>query len=356
MKGGTLTGIANGDLVVLSSNKPRVMYGGDGTGTLGVLKEGANTNTTHFSQAFDNAYWTMIGSGVAAPTVTADAATAPDGTATADRVQMAATTTGQLAIAYSTAGCAQGNVSMSCFVRGVSGSGTTDIGVVTDASTYSTTACAFVSTSWTRCTLDNIAVATDGSLFFGNSTNVNGGTARAASDVYLWGCQCEAGDRTTSYIPTTSANVTRATESLTAAIAWPSSATASMSAQVVTPSHIDTLDTAFMLRLNSTNYFLDYTSSGPNKADIDIASSVTTQSTVGSWAAGALNWVGLKYDGTKQYSCLGGTCASANQTLTLPSGSMTLRIGEDSSGGGDQPAAVIKNLCLDISSTVCVTQ
>ncbi len=356
MKGGTLTGIANGDVVILSSNKPRVMYGGAGTGVLGVLKEPASVNVVHYSEAFDNVYWAQYGGGAAAPSVTADAAVAPDGATTADRVQIAATTTGQYSIVYASAACAQGTASVSCFVRGVSGSGTTDIGVVVDAATYATAPCAFVSTSWTRCTSENNTVVTDGSLFFGNSTFENGGTARNASDVYLWGCQCEAQTRTTSYIPTTSASASRAVEHLAASVTWPLSATASMSAQVVTPSHIDTLDTAFMLSVNASNYFLDYTGSGPNKADIDIATSVTSQSTVASWAASSLNWVGLKYDGTKQYSCLNGTCASANQTLVLPSGSMTLSIGEDLSGGGDQPAAVIKNLCLDVSSTVCVTQ
>ncbi len=356
MKGGTLTGIANGDVVVLTSNKPRVMYGGDGTGVLGVLKEPAATNFTHYSEQLDNAYWTPIGAGAADPIVTANAATAPDGASTADHINMAATSANQLSIMYSTAGCAAGLDSMSCFVRGVSGSGTTDIGVVTDASVYSTAACSFVSTSWTRCTLDNITVVSDGSLFFGNSSNVNGHTVRAASDVYLWGCQCEAGDRTTSYIPTTSANVARAKDVLTASVTWPSSSTASMSAQLVTPSHIDTSDTAFMLSTNGTNYFVDYTSSGPNKVDVDIAGSVTSKSTVGSWAASAVNWVGLKYDGTKLYSCLNGTCANSTVALTLPSGAMTLRIGEDLSGGGDNPAGVVKNLCLDVSATVCVTQ
>lgn len=42
------TGIANGDLVVLSSNQPRVSYGSDGV--LGLLVEGSRTNSCLRSQ------------------------------------------------------------------------------------------------------------------------------------------------------------------------------------------------------------------------------------------------------------------------------------------------------------------
>ena len=48
----------------------------------------APANLATFSEQFDNAAWSKVGNGVAvAPTVSANAGTAPDGTATADRVQ-----------------------------------------------------------------------------------------------------------------------------------------------------------------------------------------------------------------------------------------------------------------------------
>lgn len=89
MKTGEYVGIANGDLVKLSANQYAVQPGGDGGGPLGisVWQEGYNLSTG--SENLDSD-WTAFGSGAPAPAVTANAATAPDGTNTAERVQLAA--------------------------------------------------------------------------------------------------------------------------------------------------------------------------------------------------------------------------------------------------------------------------
>ena len=52
----TTTGIANGDLVVCSSNQPRVEY--DSQGVLGLLVDSAGTNSVLRSQEVNNAAWT----------------------------------------------------------------------------------------------------------------------------------------------------------------------------------------------------------------------------------------------------------------------------------------------------------
>ena len=77
------TGIADGDLVVCTANQPRVESSG---GVLGLRVEGARTNSVLRSQELDNAAWTLdfAGGGVI-PTRTANAATAPDGTPSAER-------------------------------------------------------------------------------------------------------------------------------------------------------------------------------------------------------------------------------------------------------------------------------
>src|SRR4029077_1644502 len=83
--------IANGDMVTCTTNQPRVMPGADGTNILGLLVEDARTNSALRSQQIENAAWTAANAVVAAPTITANAAVAPDGTTTAERVQIPAT-------------------------------------------------------------------------------------------------------------------------------------------------------------------------------------------------------------------------------------------------------------------------
>ncbi len=196
------TGIASGDLSIAPSGDPRVEY--DGAGTLGLLVESARTNSCLRSQEFENAYWTND------VVPTANAAVAPDGTTTAERYQFTATTAVQRSIGFVSGGCpAAGAAVGTLYVKGVSGSGTMDI--CTSDLTTSCTACAFVSTSWTRCS-DARTQSAPGYLVLGNASLYNGGVARSASDVYVWGAQCEAGAYATSYIPTVAAMVTRAAE------------------------------------------------------------------------------------------------------------------------------------------------
>lgn len=197
------TGIADGDLVVMTSNQPRVEY--DSAGVLGLLVEAARLNNTLRSQEFENAAWGIeTNGGVAAPTITANAATAPDGTLTADRLQFPATTGAGESMIFAAGACGT-PCAQTVYVRGVSGSGTLDL----CAAFSMCSPCSFVSTSWTRCT----AIGTGGTAFIGNGSRYNGAVARSANDVYLWGAQTETATYATSYIPTTSAAVARVVES-----------------------------------------------------------------------------------------------------------------------------------------------
>jgi hypothetical protein len=218
LKGNTLTGIANGDMVTCSTNQPRVMPGGDGSGGLGLLVEGARTNGALRSQEIENAVWVQNADAVGRnTTVTADQAIAPDATTTAEKVDLIATS----GVQYSERAqviALGGPSTCSLFAKGVSGSGTMDV-----CANATCASCAFVSTSWSLC---SVSIAGALSQFaFGNNTFQNGGTNRPAQSVYVWGVQCEAGTFASSYIATAGATAARVDELPKIAVSgWPAGA------------------------------------------------------------------------------------------------------------------------------------
>lgn len=213
------TGIANGDLVVLSGNQARVEY--DSQGVLGLRVESSRTNYLQHSEAFDNIAWTLQGVSASVPVVTANAGTAPDGTTTAERVQFGACSTDPSASAVNQTAGAGLSVVSSVYVRGFNGtSGSISIcNYGTAKSDSYCTLCAYSGSSWTRC-VQPIAGNSNQLTTIGcnnNSTAYNGSGNTGAADVLLWGADAEqvgvvGTSYVTSYIPTTTAAVTRNAE------------------------------------------------------------------------------------------------------------------------------------------------
>jgi hypothetical protein len=222
------TGIADGDLVSLPSGYSRVEYGA--AGTLGLLVETTRTNSILRSEELDNAAWTLNASAGKLGTRTANFAVAPDGTTTADRLELPAVTApaeySRILQNFTSAG---GSGTCSVFVKGNGTSGSFPMYLLTGFPAATAT-CTYGATTWSRCTLSGTFTGAGENLYLGPS---GAGTATTpAQDVLVWGAQCEIGAYATSYIPTTSAAVARATDVATFTVpasVWASTGSAAFS-------------------------------------------------------------------------------------------------------------------------------
>lgn len=180
-------------------NIPRLDYS---NGTCpSILVEPQRTNILTYSSSLDNAAYTKAQYGTGTISVTANYGTAPDGTLTADRVQMT-----------------QGNFASELFQRPSTTAGQTYT-VSFWAKSLSGTPTLYTlfdngyqnpvtfSSEWVRYEYTYTAVF-NASGFNLITWGILSGTSSSA-DILVWGVQHELGSYATSYIPTTSASVTR---------------------------------------------------------------------------------------------------------------------------------------------------
>jgi hypothetical protein len=203
----------------------------------GVLIEGARANLLLQSQTFDNASW-----GKASVTISANAATAPDGTTTADKqiVDNAASigsfvgilqslSKAASAIAYTYSVFAKAAEFNEIALRaqdsaGITNRATVSVNIATGAVTSAAAvAGTFTSASATVTALANgwylvaltFTSSTDTFLrCYANADDTTATTGDGVSGIFIWGAQVEAADFASSYILTTTASATRATDVL----------------------------------------------------------------------------------------------------------------------------------------------
>jgi hypothetical protein len=197
--------IQPGQMVRCAANQLRVTT--MGSGPLKVLSESAGTNAFatigHITEDFNSASWTKAGT----VGVFANDAGAPDGTNSADGIQLAATSGSGFSSMYQSAVAATAPATVSLFVvgitppdGGVAQSGTMDV-CGYDSTSWTCTACANAAwPNYTRCS-HTITGGTPVSVHFGNLSIYNGGVARGAHSVAFWGAQMETGAKMTSYQP-----------------------------------------------------------------------------------------------------------------------------------------------------------
>lgn len=192
-------------------------------GTVGLLVEETSTNLVQYSQEFDNAWWTNK----VAATISANAAVAPDGTITADKLASDASAgshrvnktevltigaAGSFSV-YAKAGEYPG------VALNFGGSNTTfnlsDGTIISTAGSHISSITS-LGNGWYRCSISHTSVPSDArceiSILDGSFSNSFTGVS--GQGIYIWGAQAELKAYPTSYIATSGATAARSVDDL----------------------------------------------------------------------------------------------------------------------------------------------
>jgi len=176
-------------------------------GGVGILLEGSSTNLLLHSESFDDATWAKTGIAV-----TPDVVVGPDGNTTADKINANAADSYMNQIATLTPG---DTVTFSVWLRSVTGDITLNIRIVKDGAGFVANTVT-LTTEWQRVSVTGI-VPSGGTTY---GVRIGGGnTFSTGESIYAWGAQLEALPFASSYIPTTTAPVTRAVDHLAIVLA-----------------------------------------------------------------------------------------------------------------------------------------
>jgi hypothetical protein len=201
-------------LLTAPINAPRFDFNPTTGESLGLLIEQSSTNLQTYSQDFSNAAWTKSNA-----TITPTANIAPDGTQTMQLyVPNNGATIGAGTNLYKSVTLAAGSIALSVYAKakelttftlqdGSGNGGNFNLSTITATNVGTAVATiTSVGNGVYRCVATIASTGTNPYWFFYPSA----GTANGYNGIYIWGSQLEALAFPTSYIPTTSAQVTRA--------------------------------------------------------------------------------------------------------------------------------------------------
>lgn len=310
---------------------------------LGLLIEDTRTNLIRYSQDLTQypAYWNAPSGG----TISGDAASAPDGSATADQfIENTATT--EHGIRQNLSGMPFGNdYTLSVYVKsngrnfyfGLSDTETGQIDANVDLSsgtisgqvggigswTNRVASIEVLANSWYRATIKGTKGGTGSSAevilrgFDGTGSNYTGD---GASGFYLWGAQVEQGSYASSYIPTTTTSAARAADNITIIGLTQTDIAASTASLVLQTNNSESTGfAANVVDSNGTN-LLGFNAS--NNAIASITSTLTTANT-GNRSA-TVDKLGLAWSAAGRSLVLNSGVVVTDATAQTPSSTQNL--------------------------------
>lgn len=220
--GDTATRVNSSGLIEsVLANKPRLDYLGSTCPKL--LLEPQRTNLATYSEQFDQGPWSTLGTA----TVTANAIASPSGSVNADKLVENTGTNSHLIYGLNISSTANTSYTVSLYLKaGERYQGFISISNITNSDdnfNLNTGICTYgtltnVGNGWFRYVRTYSSSTTISSfiaLYLRNNAGSSNYTGDGTSGMYLWGAQWEAGAFVTSYIPTTTASVTRNVDSIT---------------------------------------------------------------------------------------------------------------------------------------------
>jgi len=311
------TGDSNGLVYRVASGEPR--YGAKND-ALGVLIEDARTNILLYSDQFDDVSW-----GKSGITVNANVGIAPDGLLTMDRITFTASATDQIAQNKT---LAAGTYTLSWYARTESGTKAFRLDNYNATDGHSFSAEKTATTTVQRFT-HTFTVITGGLT---NSPRIQNDAAGTAGSMLIWGAQLENAAFPSSYIPTTSAAVTRNADQLSYPLgSWFNTSEGTIVCDVYVP-YVDANTSAQIIVHDGTlnNRIELYRQSGVNQVATIVDGGVTQvlTSVANKWTANgqtsklAISW---KLNDVSVY--MDGTNIISDTTATIPTGLTILTIG-----------------------------
>jgi hypothetical protein len=331
----------------------------------GYLSEGSRTNNLLQSEAFDDADWLKSDT-----TVTANAMAAPNGQTTADLVTEG--TAGTAILAQVRTVTASTSYTFSAYVKRGNhdwirlifadspatnqvriwanlNTGAIGTATATGTATYVSSSIVSVGNGWYRITVTGTIATTDGKVFV-LSASADGSTTRVNNaQYYVWGAQLEQASFASSYIPTTSATVTRAADLLNyPPVGNVSTDAGTFYAEAITNNPSNASGTSLVYWWsgggNDINalQFLNAKARGASTAGGVVQGSVN----IGAITTGTLQKAAYRYATNDFALFLNGTKTGSDTTGTPTAATPTaLGVGSAPNGGGDQQMyGTIKNV------------